>query len=276
MSSANIWITVDANYLRVKNARGFPSVCAVPFGGTIGVDYRTRHGVVVGAALTVGSQKQKFTKIGGHFDQVVEAPSLYAAYKNGFVWCDVMATYGAFQNRIKRRVPLGIFTDENRASSNGYSLALMPSVGGDFRTKHITTGPLASVVLQHAHVRSFAESGTSGATALSFAGLTRNSIVSQLGWRLLGNIDKWQPFALVRWNHECGSKHKMVTASLMSVAAPSYTMAATPVASDWADAWLGTAYQINKHVMLRGAFTTTFLNRRVESYGGELSLNVNF
>jgi hypothetical protein len=53
-------------------------------------------------------------------------------------------------------------------------------------------------------------------------------------------------------------------------------MDAVPVVSNWADAWLGTAYQINSRVALRGAFVATFCNRRVTAYGGELGLNVSF
>ena len=273
---ANFWIAGQADYLRIKNARGFPGVSGVPFDGTIGVDYRTKCGAILGVAFTAGYQKQKFSNIGGHFDQVVEAPSLYVAYKSGRVWGNLEATYSAFQNKIRRQVPLGIFTDENKASPSGNSLALMLCIGGDFKPGKITTGPVAYLVLQQAHLNGFTETGNSGVTALLFASQTQNSLVSQLGWRILGDMDKWQPFAQVRWNHEWGDKNNSVTASLTSVVAQPYTMAAAPVASDWADAWLGTAYHLNSKVTLRGDLFATFFNRRVENYGGELGLNVSF
>jgi len=275
-SRANVWVSAVPKYLHVKNAHGFPSSSDFSFAGTIGVDYQMRCCALLGVSLTVGIQKQNFSKIGGHFNQVVEAPSLYAAYKVGRVWGEVVATYSAFQNKIRRHVPLGIFTDENKADPDGNSLALMLGVGGDFKMGHITTGPVASMVLQQAHLHGFTETGNSGVTALSFASQTWDSLVSQLGWRLLGDVGKWQPFAQVRWNHEWGAKNKLVTASLTSVVAPSYTMAATPVASDWADTWLGCAYHFNSQVALRGTFVGMFLNRRVATYGGELGLNVSF
>ena len=65
-------------------------------------------------------------------------------------------------------------------------------------------------------------------------------------------------------------------ASLTSVAAPSYTMDAAPVASNWATASLGTSYKFNSRVTLRGAFLATFLNPQVRSYGGEFGLNISF
>lgn len=275
-SGTNFWATIVPGYLRIKNERGFIGASGVPFDGTFGLDYQTKCGAIFGVAFTAGYQEQKFSNIGGHFNQVVEAPIIYAAYKSGRFWGNVEATYSAFQNRIKRQVPLGIFTDENKSHPDGSSLALMLCVGGDFTPGKITTGPVISMIFQQAHLHSFTENGISGVTALSFASQTRNSLVSQLGWRIFGDIDKWQPFAQVRWNHECGDKNKMVTTSLISVNAPSYDLAASPVASDWADTWLGSTYHLNSQVTLRGTFFATLFNRRITTYGGELGLNVSF
>ena len=62
----------------------------------------------------------------------------------------------------------------------------------------------------------------------------------------------------------------MVTASLTSVAAPSYTMDAVPVASDWATASLGTSYKLNSRVMLRGSL----FDDVPQSAGGKLRRRV--
>ena len=132
------------------------------------------------------------------------------------------------------------------------------------------------MVMQQVHINGFTETGTSGVTALSFGGQTRDSVVSQLGWRVLADVGDWQPFAEAKWNHEWADTDRTITASLTSVAAPSYTMDAVPVASDWATASLGTSYKLNSRVMLRAAVSTMFLNPQVTSYGGELGLNVSF
>ena len=187
-----------------------------------------------------------------------------------------MATYNPFQDKITRKVPLGTFVDENKASTAGHSLALALRLGGDFKLGKITTGPVGGVVLQQVHLDSFTETGTSGVTALSFDRQTRDSIVGQLGWRALMNIGKWQPFAEAKWNHEYADKNNTVTASLTSVAAPSYTMDAAPVASDWADVSLGTSYKLNSQMTLRCAALAVFLNTQVASYGGELGLSISF
>ena len=94
-------------------------------------------------------------------------------------------------------------------------------------------------MLQQVRLNGFTETGTSGVTALSFGSQTRNSFVSQLGWRGSVDLGDWQPFAELDWNHEWGGKNRTMTASLTSIAAPSWSAAAAPVASDWATVLLG-------------------------------------
>jgi outer membrane lipase/esterase len=271
----NVWASAGANALNFHNASGFSDSSGIPFGGTVGVDYRTPGGFIVGAAFMSGGQTQDFST-GGHFDQMEEAPSLYAAYKVGPVWVNAVATYGLFQDKIVRPVTLGIFTDQNNSDATGQSLALALRGGGDFRLGQITTGPVAGVVLQQVYVNSFTETGASGVTALSFGSQTRNSLVSRLGWRVLVDVGKWQPFIKAEWDHEWADKDRTVTASLTSVAAPSYTLAAAPIASDWCTSSLGASYKLNSQVTLRGAVSEVFFNPRVTSYGGELGVNVSF
>jgi uncharacterized protein YhjY with autotransporter beta-barrel domain len=90
-------------------------------------------------------------------------------------------------------------------------------------------------------------------TALSLGSQTRNSFVSQFGWRGSVNVGVWHPFATADWNHERGGRNRTMTASLTSIASPPYTAAAAPVAADWATGWLGAAYRLNSQVILLGA-----------------------
>jgi outer membrane lipase/esterase len=271
----NVWGSFGANNLKVKNASGFPDASGTPYGGTMGVDYRTPGGIIVGAAFTGGSLNQGLST-GGYYDQVDETPSLYAAYKSGVIWGNAVASYGFFQNHIARQVTLGTFTDQNHANTAGQSPALALRGGANFKLRQITSGPVAVLVLQQAHLNGFTETGASGVTALTFSSQTRDSLITQLGWRVLGDLGSWQPFVEAKWNHEWVGKDRMITASLTSVVAPSYSVAAAPIASDWASALFDTSYKFNSQIMLRGAFTTVFLNPQIISYGGELGLNVSF
>jgi outer membrane lipase/esterase len=272
----NVWGSAGAYELKIDNATGFTNDSGTPFYGAMGVDYLTRSGVVVGAAFTAGKQTQGFSS-GGSFDQEVEAPSLYAAYKAEAIWGNAVATYGFLQNDIERQVTLGRFTELNHADANGHTLSLALRGGYDCSLgQKFTTGPVLGVILQQVNLDSFTETGTSNVTALSFGSQTRDSFVSQLGWRASMDLGRWKPFVEAEWNHEWAAKDRTITASLTSVSAPSYSMDAVPITPDWGTASLGTSWQLTPQVMLRGVASTVFFNSQVTSYGGEVGLSVSF
>ena len=105
----------------------------------MGADYQLKGGVIVGAAFTAGGLTQRFSA-GGNFDQVDEVISLYAAYRTGPVWGNAVAGYGLAQYHVARQVPLGLFTDQNSADTNGRALALALRGGWDFNFGPVTTG----------------------------------------------------------------------------------------------------------------------------------------
>ena len=173
-------------------------------------------------------------------------------------------------------MPLGIFTDQNTGNTTGNSLAVALRGGGDLCLGPVITGPVAGMVLQHVCVGGFTESGTSGVTALAFGGQTQDSAVSQLGWRVLVNLDNWQPFVEANWNHEWVNGDRLVTTSLTTVAAPSYTMDAAPMPTDWATVSLGAYYRLSPRAIVRGAMSAMFADPQMQIVGGELGLNVSF
>lgn len=274
-NGVNFWTSVGGNQVRIKNESGFPNESGPSFSGTAGVDYLTPYGVILGAAFTAGSQRQSFSS-GGHFDQVDEAFSIYAAYKKGPLWGNAVATHGQLQDKIARDVTLGVYTDHNNADTIGQSQSLALRLGGDIYLGRVTTGPVGGLVLQQVHLNVFTETGDSGVTALTFGNQTRESAVSQLGWRVLLDIADLQPFAEAKWNHEWAGKDRSLSTSLTTVAATSYTMDAAPVASDWITTSLGASYKLNSRMMLRGEATAILVNPEVTSYGSELGVSVSF
>lgn len=271
----NVWASAGASALSMKNAPDFPNASGTPFGGTVGTDYQLPNGVILGMAVTAGDQTQNFST-GGHYEQADQAVSLYAAYRTGPLWGNAVASYGLLQNHIARSVPLGAFTDQDSGNTNGLALALALRGGRDFTLGPVSTGPVVGLVVQHVHINGFTESGTSGVTALSFGGQSQDSFVGQLGWRATMALGKWQPFAEMEWNHDWAGRNRMITTTLTTIAAPSYSAAAAPTASDWASAAIGTAYRFNQQVMLRAGLSALFINPNMSSYGGEAGVNVSF
>ena len=142
----------------------------------------------------------------------------------------------------------------------------------------ITYGPVAGIVLQHVHVNGFTETdpfaSAGGFTALAFADQTRNSAVSELGYRASIDIGIWRPFAKLVWNHELASTDRSVTASLTTVTAPSYWMPAVVLGKDWGTATIGTTATVARGVTGYATFTSEIIQRNVVAYGGQIGLNV--
>ena len=275
-SGVNVWASGGAGSLNLKTSTGFPDSSGVPFTGSAGVDYQTHFGLILGAAFTAGTQTQDFSQDGGHFEQNDQAFSLYSAYKAGPAWGNVVASYGLYQDKITRPVTLGLFPDQNSSDTTGQSLALALRAGGDISLGLVTTGPVAGLVLQQVRIKGFTESGVSGVTALSFGEQVRDSVVSQLGWRILADVGRWQPFAEAKWNHEFADQNRMVKAAITTASAAPYSMDAAPVTTDWGAASIGASFKINDQVSLRGSVSTMFSNPQVATYGGELGVNVSF
>ena len=78
----NAWVSAGAESLNFENLPSFPNASGTPFSGSMGADYKTPGGIIVGLAATAGSQTQGFST-GGNFTQTGEALSLYAAYSIG-------------------------------------------------------------------------------------------------------------------------------------------------------------------------------------------------
>jgi len=272
----NVWASGGISSLGIKSFTGFPEVTGIPFAGSVGADYKTSFGLILGAAFAAGTQTQTFSQGAGHYDQNDQAMSLYASYKHGPAWGDAVASCGLYQDKTRRNVPLGLFMDQNTAQTTGDSLSLALRLGGNLKWGPVTTGPVTGLVLQRVTIRGFTESGTSGMTALTYGEQKRDSAVTQLGWRILADAGPFQPFAEAKWNHELADPKRKVKAALTTTLAPAYSMDAVPVTTDWGDVTLGTAYKASDRVTLRASFSSMFSNPQAVAYGGELGVNVSF
>jgi len=67
-----------------------------------------------------------------------------------------------------------------------------------------------------------------------------------------------------------------VTASLTTIAAPSYSMPAVVLGRDWATATVGTQVTINRSWSALASFTAQVGQQNVTNYGGLIGLNYAF
>jgi outer membrane lipase/esterase len=124
----NAWLTGDLSWLKMDNYPGFPGDPGTPIAVSAGLDYRFTREWLVGAALSVGTTKQSFSTTGS-FTQEEFAASVYAAYRNGPFWDNVIVTAGTLRDRIDRSVPIGITLQPNNGSTNGTNYSLAAQTG---------------------------------------------------------------------------------------------------------------------------------------------------
>ncbi len=275
VSGFNVWFNGDVSSLRLNNSsNGFPSDPSTPVSGTLGVNYTFANSFLLGGAITVGSQDPSFSS-GGGFKEREVAGSLYGAMRAGPVWGNAILTYGYIDFDVNRIVPIGISFDSNNAKTHGGNASFAALAGYDFKFGAFTVAPVAGVEIQSVRVNSFAETGAF--TNLAFSNIGRESIVSALGVRASLDYGVWRPFVQATWNHEIeNTRNRTVTATLLSTAAPSYSLPIVQFGRDWASATAGTTLDLGSGLTGIAAITGQLGQNRVTNYGGRFGLNYAF
>jgi outer membrane lipase/esterase len=267
----NVWVNGELSYLKLDNrAEGFPGDPGFPLSGSMGVDYKWQSGWLAGAALTAGYVNPTFS-LGGGYKQDTVALSLYAAYRNGTWWGDLTGTAAWIRYDTNRTVPIGITVQANNGSTNGDDLSLAAEVGYDFHAGAVTHGPVAGLILQQAKVNGFTESGSF--TSLSFSEQIRNSEVGVLGYQMRLDWGQWHPFVQLAWDHEFDPLDRIVTASLTTSVAPSYSLPAVVLGRDWGTATIGTQLTLTSAWSGLASFTAQLGQNHATVFGGLIGLN---
>jgi outer membrane lipase/esterase len=291
------WVSGDVSWLKVNNSyTGFPNDPGTPVAATAGFDYAVTHDWLVGAAFSGGTTTQSFS-LGGNFSQTEYAVSLYSAYRKNAVWLNAIGTWGTLSDSVNRQIPLGITTQSNQGNTSGNNISFAAETGYNFQTAigtvpatagmalkapaatplYLTHGPIVGIILQQVHIGAFAETNFSGApTTLAFGSQLRNSAVTELGYQASLNLGMWEPYARAVWNHELADTGRLVTASLLSITAPSYSLPAVLLGRDWGTATVGTRVKFTSNMSAYAAFTSQIGQSNVTTYGGQVGLNVAF
>lgn len=278
---AGLWITGDLQGLRLQNAP-YPDQSGNPSTLAVGLDVRADGGILFGASVAYGRSRQVLGQGGGSFSTDGLTGSLYAAYRDGAVWADVIASAGAQSIATDRRVALGIATFSNTARTSGHGLSLAAEAGYDLSLSPgedgaiLKHGPVVGLVSQREMVDDFTEAASNSApTALSFAAQTRRSLTTELGYRVSLTLGPWEPFARATWNHELVGSSRTVRAALTSTVAPSYALPAATPGRDYAALGLGARYALSERVRGTMSVSGQTGQPRAKALGVQLGLSMS-
>jgi outer membrane lipase/esterase len=298
----NVWVGGDVAHLAMNSGvPGFPNDPGTPVSGTFGLDYSLGSGWLLGAAFSAATTSQSFS-LGGNFNMTEYAASLYAAFRGGPLWANIIGTYGQSHYDTNRIVPVGITNQSNTGRTDGTNPSLAMEIGYNFQTPvggltsqapisvkapplpvYITHGPVAGILMQRIHVNGFNETdqfaAAGGFTELGFGDQTRNSAVSELGYQASMDYGIWHPFAKLAWNHELASTNRNVTAFVISFAAagivaPGFSMPAVLLGKDWGSATLGLSTAIGHGATAYATLNSQISQNNATVYGGQIGVNI--
>jgi outer membrane lipase/esterase len=270
----NVWASGDVSRLQIDRPVGFVGESATPTQVTAGIDTMTSGGILLGMAVSAGTKKAKFSQ-GGSFTQDEFAVSGYTAATLGPIWANMIGTFGALHYDVNRVVPLGPVLEQNNTTTNGTNMSFSVRTGYNAVVGPLTHGPVIGLTLQSVHIDGFTESGN--VTSLAFGEQYRHSSLGVLGYQASFDFGRFQPFAKVLWNHEFVSNDRLVTTSLTSTVAPSYSsLPAVDLGKDWASATAGVSVGLGKGVTGLVSFTGQLGQDKVTTYSGQVGLNVAF
>jgi outer membrane lipase/esterase len=271
----NVWASGDLSRLQIdRSSVGFVGESATPTQVMAGIDTMTSGGILLGMAVSAGTKKASFSQ-GGSFTQDEFAVSGYTAATLGPLWLNMIGSFGALHYDVNRVVPLGPVLEQNNTTTNGTNLSFSVRTGHNTVVGPVTFGPVIGLTLQSVHIDGFTESGN--VTSLAFSDQYRHSSLGVLGYQASFDFGRFQPFAKVLWNHEFVSHDRLVTATLTSTVAPSYSsLPAVNLGKDWASATAGVSVGLGKGVTGLVSFTGQIGQDKVTNYGGQFGLNVAF
>lgn len=252
-------------------------------GGSIGVDHLVNPDLLVGiaaggstASFSVADRTTYGRLEGGHI-------GAYAMQRFGLSYLSAQIAYSHFNNSTTRTIS-GVGPDETAKGSFGSDqLGGRLEIGRAFTFGNVSVTPFAAVQAARLWQGAYTETSTAGAApgvlGLSYASHAASSLPTFLGAKFDGRVDfgngmVWSPFVHAAWVHEF-EPSRTITASLVTVPVPAFTIAGASAASDSARVDLGSRLALNRVWELSGRVTGEFSNLG-QNYSGIGSLRASW
>lgn len=252
-------------------------------GGSIGVDQLVNPDLLVGiaaggssASFSVADRTTYGRLEGGHI-------GAYAMQRFGASYLSAQIAYRHFNNSTTRTIS-GVGPDETAKGSFGSDqVGGRLEIGRAFAFGNVSVTPFAAVQAARLWQGAYTETSTAGVApgvlALSYRSQNVSSVPAFLGAKFDGRFDfgngmVWSPFVHAAWVHEF-EPSRTITASLITVPMPAFTVSGASAASDSARVDLGSRLALNRFWELSGRVTGDFSNRG-QSYSGIGSLRASW
>lgn len=182
-------------------------------GWKLGVDKRMNDWTA-GAYLSYEDLDGK-TANNGSYSQKRQSAGLYGRWQASNLWFNAQLFYSDLDNKTRRHLRLGAATREHQAKAGGSQYGGKISTGYDWQVGTVTHGPLLSLSLQKAKIKSLSEDGQGLSTSMGFDAQDQTSVQSGLGYQInVALSNQWAVYASAEWLHEFKKPAKQLGAHL--------------------------------------------------------------
>ena len=282
------WHAWAAGFGAGQSLSGNPTIGSASFddrvaGGAVGVDHLLNPDLLIGiaaggsgATFSVDDRSTSGRLEGGHV-------GAYAMQRFGASYLSAQLAYSHFNNTTTRAIS-GVGPDE--IAKGGFSSDQVGGrleIGRSFDFNSVWVTPFAAVQAARLWQQGYSETSITGVgpgvLGLSYAGHTVSSLPIFLGakfdgWTDFGNGMVLRPFVHAAWVHEF-EPTRDITASLITVAVPAFTIEGARAASDAGRVDIGSRLVLNRWSELSARVTGEFSSLG-QTYAGMGSLRVNW
>lgn len=240
---------------------------------SLGANHRWSENAYWGVAVTLGNHDTELGMAGLDARSVIA--SLHGTLRfggGGYVHGAVSG--GSTSIDTSRGIVLGPYLREETGSTNASLAGAELGLGWLWSAGSMQHGPFASATWLQQEVDGFAEDSGS-ATSMNFAGFDRDSMVTRLGYQLMGNAGSLRPYARVAYNEESEDGQIFVNAGSNSMPGR-FTMPGFTPSQDWLSADVGLNWQVSDAVTAFAAYSGRFNDDQQERHSGSLGLRVTF
>ena len=269
--SLGAWVLGGAQQVNMTGSQ--TSTSSTPYNGAAGMDYQYNQNILLGGFVGYG-QAQVNYNTSGNFTQSGTTLGAYSAYKDGAIWANGLVAYNWLNSNVNRVTPIGITSFSNASTVNGSNTSVAVQTGYNFDYSVMNHGPVIGYAYVNTSINGFTESGNFN--SLQFGSQNINAQVGSVGYQMQAKVGDWLPFAKVIYNSQFGNLDRLVTTTLTTVAAPSYTMPAMGYGRNWTNLTAGIGYQIDPKTVIRASFTEQVAQQSVNSYNAIVSLSSHF
>ena len=242
---------------------------------TLGANHRASDNAYWGVAVSLGNHDNDVA--GANLDSRPVVASIHGALRfGGGGYVNAAIGGGSNSVDIERYIELGptvrTETGSTNASQWGAELGLGWLFGDAGAIQH---GPFVGALWVQQEVDDYSEDSGS-ATSMNFRGFDRDSLVSRIGYQLMGGTaDGFRPFARVAYNDESENDQVFVNAGSNSMPGR-FTIGGVTPSEDWISADLGFNWGFSENTTAFFAYTGRFSDDNQERNSVSLGLRTTF